>query len=236
MKCWSPRLLATLLVLSAFGGAARADVITPWTYSWSRDPLSVASDGAGTGGISLSVAPLAPGTHMTGDSDVNVVNLSTFSSAAMGHIDTFTHSPYSLAVHLTDLTSGISGDLTFRGEFNGTLSTTSAEIHTTFLDPQTQSLVLGGHTYTVALNSYVPPGLPTATVFGSIGAHVSIDPGAGGGGGGGDGGGDGGAGGGGGVQDVPEPSTLLLAGLAVPAAGLAWLRARGLRGRGTRGD
>jgi len=88
----------------------------------------------------------------------------------------------------------------------------------------------------VALNSYVPPGLPTATVFGSIGAHVSIDPGAGGGGGGGDGGGDGGAGGGGGVQDVPEPSTLLLAGLAVPAAGLAWLRARGLRGRGTRGD
>jgi hypothetical protein len=241
MKCWSNRLLATLLVLSAFSGSARADMMTPWTYSWSRDPLSVASDGgAGTGGISLSTTPLAPGTHMTGDSDIGVVTLSTFSSAAMGHIDTFTKSPYALTIHLTDLTSGKSGDLTFNGQFNGSLSTTSADIKTTFLDPLTQSVVLGQHTYSVALNSYVPPGLPTATVFGSIGAHVSIDAASGNNGGGNDGGSSGNGGGNGGsgpgVSDAPEPSTLLLAGLALPAAGLAWWRARGLRGRAPQDD
>ena len=50
MKCWSGRLLMTLLVLLAVGGAARADMITPWTYIWTRSPISVASDGNGTGG------------------------------------------------------------------------------------------------------------------------------------------------------------------------------------------
>src|SRR4051794_31125821 len=138
MKCWSARLLPTLLLLLLPSGAARADLITPWNYAWSRDPLSVASDGTGTGGISLTLAVQAPGTHPVGDSDIGVVSLSTFSSAPAGTVDHFTNSPYSLSVHLTDLNSGQAGDLTFNGVFNGTLSTTSASIQTSYLDPTSQ--------------------------------------------------------------------------------------------------
>jgi hypothetical protein len=226
MKCWSGRLFTTVLVLWSFGGAARADVITPWTYAWSRDPISVPSDAAGTGGISMTLNALAPGTHIVGDSDIGAVTLSTFSSAPPGTVDTFTNTHYSLSIHLTDMNSNQSGDLTFNGVFNGTLSTTNADINTTFLDPISQDLILGGHKYTVALNSYVPPGLPDSTVFGSIGSHVSITDATGG------TGGNGGNGNGGNVNDAPEPSAWLLAGLALPTAGLAWLRAaRGSRGR-----
>ncbi len=227
MKCWSGRPLLTLLVVLGIGGAAHADTITPWTYSWSRNPISVPSDGTGTGGISMTLSPLTPGTNLVGDSDINAVNLSTFSSAPTGTVDTFTNAKYSLTIQLTDLTSGTSGSLTFNGAFNGTLSTTSAQIDNTFLSPLTQDLVLGQHDYTVSLNSYVPPGLPSATTFGSIGAHVSIadapsNPQSNNG------------GGSPGVSDVPEPATLLLASMAFPA-GLVWWRVRG-RGRATARD
>jgi hypothetical protein len=231
MKCWSRGLLATLLVLLTAGGYVHADTMTPWTYSWSRNPISVPSDNLGTGGISMTLAPLAPGTNMTGDSDIVVVNLSTFSSAPAGTMDTFTKSPYSLSLHLTDLNSNQSGDLLFNGVFDGKLSPTSSQITTTFLDPIAQKLVLGGHAYTVSLNSYVPPGLPDATVFGSIGAHIGIsDVNSGGGSGGGGGGAGDPAGTGSGPQTVPEPTTLFLASLSLPA-GLLWWRTRGPRGR-----
>jgi hypothetical protein len=221
----------TWLLLLVVGGAAHADMITPWTYSWSRSPLSVVADNNnGTGGISLALTPLTPGTNMVGNSDINVVNLTTFSSAPSGTPDSFTNASYSLTVQLTDLNSGQSGSLTFNGAFNGTLSTTSAQITTKFLNPITQDLVLGQHDYTVSLNSFVPPGLPDDTTAGSIGATVSINdataPGNGGSGNGGNGGG--------GVQTVPEPATLLLAGLALPA-GLVWWRVRS-RGRDRSND
>jgi hypothetical protein len=222
MKHWTRYAIATSLVLATVGGA-RADMITQWTYSWDTNPLSVAANGgAMTGGINLTALPLAAGATMTGDSNIPAVNLSTFSAAPTGMFDTFNKAPYALLFRLTDTTSGQSGNLTFNGQFDGTLSTTSAQIGNTFLSPGTQTLVLGQHTYTVALNSYVAPGLPSATVFGSIGAHVSIDgvtspppppptPSGG--------------GTGVGVSDAPEPSTLLLAGLTLPA-GLVWWRAR----------
>ena len=223
MKIGTKFGLGALLVLLSVGGA-RADILAPWTYSWDTDPLSVPSDGgAMTGGINLTALPLAPGATMSGSADLSAVDLSTFSDAPTGTSDTFNQAPYALVLHLTDVTSGQSGDLTFKGQFDGTLSTTSAQVGNTFLDPTTQRLVLGGRTYTVVLHSYVAPGLPTATVLGRIGAHVSITdpapppaavPAA--------------------AQDVPEPSALLLAGLTLPAVGLLWHRGRGARSRGAR--
>jgi hypothetical protein len=218
MKCWSGRLLVALLVSGGIGGAAHADMITPWTYSVTRTPTSVAADTANnsTGVINLTLSPLAPGAHLNGDSDITVVSLTAFSSNSTG-LDTFTNAPYSLAIQLTDLNSSATGELTFNGTFSGTLSTSSADIHTTFLDPTTQSIVLDQHKYTVSLNSFVPPGIQSDPTAGSIGAHVSITDVTGG-------------GSTGGVQTVPEPATLLLASLALPA-GLAWWRARGRAGR-----
>src|SRR4029078_12303157 len=97
-----------------------------------------------------------------------------------------------------DCDSVKAGDLTFKGTFSGTLSTTTADIQTAFLDPIAQDLVLGGHKYTVALDAFFPPGLPDATDCGTTRAHVGIA----------DAGTQGHAGGD--VADVPEPGTLLL--------------------------
>ncbi len=233
MKCWSGRMLATLLVLLGVGGAAHADQI-PWTYSWSRNPISVAADNSGTGGVSLTLVPMV-GTNMVGDSaGITAVTLSTFSSAPTGTVDTFTNAQFSLGIHLTDVNSGDSGDLSFTGMFNGTLSPTVSQITTTFQDATSKSITLGQNKYTVAFASDKAPGLPDATSFGDIVYGVSItgastttgNPGTG------DTGNNNPGNGGGSVQDVPEPSTMLILGIALPA-GLAWWRTRGTRRRET---
>jgi PEP-CTERM motif len=230
MKCWFGRLL-TLTCLLFVTSTLHADPIQ-WSYSWTRSPLSVASDASGTGGISLT---LGTGVPMTGDSDVTAVNLSTFSSALPGTTDHFTNSPFSLTLTLTDTASGSTGQTTFTGVFNGTLSPTSAQITATY-DQSVHGLTIGSNIYSVSLGAFVPPGIPDSTTVGSIGAFVSVIAGTTNNGGGGDtiniGGGLsdglGNSPGGGtvGVNDVPEPATLVLAAMATPAFGLMYWRRR----------
>jgi hypothetical protein len=201
--------------------SARADTIQ-WGFAWTRNPVSVPSDGNGTGGISLT---LGQGLPMTGDSDITAINLSTFSSAPKGTIDHFTNAPFSLGLTLND-SSGQTGQTSFTGVFNGTLTPTSAQITASF-DRMPHQLTIGSHLYTVALTSYAAPGIPDSTTFGSIGAHVSVVDASSGGPPAIGGGGAPGGGGGPGITDVPEPTSLLLAGLATPAIGLAcWRRWR----------
>jgi hypothetical protein len=229
MYRWTSRLPLSLLVLLSIGGATRADVISqvaPWTYVWSA-PTFVAATNDSTGGINMNLSQPGP-TNLSGSSDINAVILST---ALAGHQYTFVDAPYTLTLTLTDGNSGATKQLTFQGEFGpdgaaqqSTLSTTNVQITNKFLNP-TETVQLGTNDYTVSLNSFVPPGLPGNNSNGSIGADVTIAPASGGGGGSGTVG----------VQDVPEPSTLLLTGLAVPA-GLAWWRTRGLRRREVTND
>jgi hypothetical protein len=69
-----------------------------------------------------------------------------------------------------------------------------------------QSKVIGNNLYTVAVTSYAPPGPPTATNPGSIGALVGVTPAA-----------------------APEPSTLALGGLGLSMLGVRWWRRRSRR-------
>jgi hypothetical protein len=207
MKCWFGRLL-TLTCLLFVTNSLRADSIQ-WSYAWTRDPLSVASDAKGTGGISLT---LGQGLPMTGNSDITAVNLSTFSSAPMNTVDHFTHAPFNLGLTVTDAASGSTGKTSFTGEFNGTLSPTSAQITATF-DQSPHQLTIGSHIYSVALTSYAAPGIPDSTTVGSIGAHVAIT--------------DATTGGGSiGVSHAPEPATIILAALATPTFALMCWRRR----------
>jgi hypothetical protein len=68
---------------------------------------------------------------------------------------------------------------------------------------------LGDHLYTVQIGPFAPPGPPTANIAGSISALANVS-----------------------VQDVPEPSTLVLSGLCLALCGAGWwwkrARARGL--------
>jgi hypothetical protein len=221
------RLLAVTFVFLGFAGStARADLIT-WSYNWGSNPLSISADGASTGGISLST----PTGSVTGSSDIVAANLSTFSSALPGTLDTFTNKGYTLNLTLTDGPSGASGTLSFNGAFNGTLSPTSAQITNTFSGSTTGSLHLGNDNYVVTIGPYSAPGIPGSANLGSIGAHVEVTP------------------------DVisqpppppppppptgnpppvidqaPEPATLVLAALSLPVLGAVrgWRRLKGKR-------
>jgi hypothetical protein len=147
-----------------------ADVIN-WSYDWSRSPEAVAADTGGTGGINLTVNPLA---HAQGNSDIVAASLGTFSSSGRNNPDHFTNKGYSLTLLLGDDPSGKQGSLTFSGAFSGTLTAFSANIANKFNGPTSQTLTLGNHLYTVSIGPYAAPSLPGASVMGSIGAHVSV--------------------------------------------------------------
>jgi hypothetical protein len=202
--------VAAFLWLLCDGMPSRADFVT-WSFDWTHSPAVVAADTGGTGGISLTNHQGGAGS---GNSDVVATQITTFSSASVNTPDHFTNSPYSLILDLTDTSSHQSGMLTFKGVFNGTLSTTSANIRNTFLSPLTQHLDLGGHLYTVTIGPYAAPGIPDSTQTGSIGAHLSVQP-------------DGSTGGGPPppTHGAPEPATWVLAAIGLAMLALvAWRR------------
>src|SRR5690349_14898583 len=69
---------AALALVLSLGSSARADFIS-WTYSWQRDPISIAADTPGTGGVSLTNE--ATPKNAVGSSDIVATNLRIFSSA-----------------------------------------------------------------------------------------------------------------------------------------------------------
>jgi hypothetical protein len=211
MKFSLTHLLAASVGLLLLGGMqAQADPVG-WDYSWSPGSLVVAADSGGTGGVSMT---LQNQTHADGPSDVIATNLRTFSSAPRTTPDSIAHGDYTLTMTLTDSASRASTSINFTGFFSGTFSTTSSNVTNTFTGDTTQTVTLGGHTFTITIGPYAPPGPPSASNAGTISAHVDV----------GDGGGGGGGGGGG--SDSPEPSTLLLSGLGLSFLGAASWRKR----------
>jgi len=178
---------------------------------------------ADSGSSAISLFPRSG--HGTGTSDIVAANLQAISAAPGNTPDTFTNKGYTLNLHLTDDTSGNSGDLTFSGHFDGTLSSQNVGLTHTF-DQDTGSLLLGGHNYQITLSSFNPPGVPGSTLLGGISGNVTVD---------------------GGIVVIdppppppptpppivkaPEPTSLALAVLALSSLGMRGL-CRGRRGRG----
>jgi len=181
--------LASLLLLTS---TACADPI-PWTFAWSRSPNDLAADAPGTGHIQLT----ADGpTRAVGDSDVVATNLYTHSTATSPGKDAFTAKAYTLTLTLTDLPSGASTTLTFSGKLDGWITAESSHLRNTFTGTTAYEVKLGSNQYTVTIGPYTPPSVPQARNAGSIGAQVTVvDSGI--------------------VQQLPEPGTLVLAGLGV---------------------
>jgi hypothetical protein len=191
------------LILCLAGSAARAD-FESWTFTVSVLPGVVVADQGGSGRVAM--APNLFTGPNTGSADIGLLWLRAFSVAPVTNPDTFTHKAFRLDLTLTDSASHASGTLTFAGEFNGSLSATTAKLLLTFHPTAGDSLTLGRNVYTVGPDLYTSPGPPSSATGGSLGVHVSVQP-------------------------VPEPSGLVLAGVGVPllAAG-AWqgrCRARG---------
>jgi hypothetical protein len=183
-------LVGTLVWFGLDGAGARAEMI-PWGYSWTPSVGAVDADVPGTGKILLKPEP---GATAAGSSDIVATDLQTVSSADDDHPDRFTGKSYQLKLTLTDLASHAAGSLTFAGVLDGTISKLTSDISNTFTGPTTQTLTLGHNIYTVTIDAYTPPAPPNADNLGAIGAHavVSVRP-----------------------AQSPEPSTLVLAGLAL---------------------
>jgi hypothetical protein len=183
--------------------AVRADFIS-WSYSWSRSPGTIVSDNhPATGYITLTEESLK---SAIGDSNIVATDLRTYSTATSADPDRFTAKGYTLHLFLLDQDSGRSTTLTFTGQFDGTLTASSANIQNTFLGQTTQAALLGNHLYTATLNHYSPPGPTGAVNSGSISAHATISVAT--------------------IFQQPEPDALVLAGLG---AGFLTLTCR--RGR-----
>ncbi len=196
---------AVFAVFLTTGSVAQADLVH-WSYSWSRSPSEVLANAPGTSYVSLTSEPVQ---NVVGDSDIVSTNLRTVSNAPDGTPDHFTNKAYVLTLTLTDQASGQTGNISFSGVLNGTVSAHSANIANTFNNPTMQSIVLGNYKYTVTLPYYTPPGPPSSTNAGSISAHVMVTGEL--------------------INSLPEPSSLLLAGLGVILVGLASWRDRGQR-------
>jgi hypothetical protein len=185
---------AGALALAAFlcgEPGARGNFI-PWQYSWNASPTTVSSP---SGQMTITLTPQSGSTQ-------SAVGQQTTIEAAGVTVSPSTQPPppsvtEQLSVNLMDSASGASGRVTF----SGTVSSDAKGSFAATFSGSTESIVLGGHLYTVTL---IPGGPTAANPDGTINARVTVTN----------------------VSQAPEPSTLLLAGLGLPLAGLAGRRRR----------
>jgi len=184
------------------GTAVRADVIS-WDYS--ADTTTIFS---GPSKVSSVTFTGQSGTVKAqgGTSGAVIYQITSTSTAdPAGTPDSFSGVPFTLTLHLTDKASGTPGVFHFKGFFSATNVTSSS------LTPGAVSvgasdvpfLQLGTLFYTAVILPVTPPGQPGGAP-GAIEAVVSVSPNPPG-------------GTGSPPPDAPEPTSLVLAGLALPA-------------------
>jgi hypothetical protein len=221
-----PKMRKTMVSLCAAaallftGTAVRADP------SWSYAATSVPSISASTFNTPINTSSITftgGSGNVTGSSSIVIYNMATVSSESQSTPDSFASVPFTLGVNLQDTASlgnpAGSGSVSFQGKYSatGVSSSSSNNGSITWTQPAGVSLApgalataanltLGANTYSVSIVSVTPPGAPGLP--GSIEALVTVN---------------GPAGGTGGQPPptAPEPTSLVLAGLALPALFMA---------------
>jgi hypothetical protein len=175
MKRTSAPLLGAILLL-AWSQPVHAELIN-WSYTWSSVPDVVLADAPGTGKIYLDKQATGSVEVSTEDPETDIVatNIRTESTASISKPDVFTNAGFTLSLKITDGNSNTSETLFFRGVFNGKLTARSSMVRPT-LNPDDieQSIQLGDNIYTVRITTITPPGPPTSTNSGSIGARALV--------------------------------------------------------------
>lgn len=220
MKHLSVGITITLSVLLAIAASqAQADYLS-WTYTANSNVPGIAVNATSpNGGASVTLTnystPQAGATsipvqaYVTSTSNTTPVTFGPSSDVP---------TTYKLALTITDDSTHDSGTLNFTGSMVGSLTATTSSVVNTLTPVGSSSLTLDGHTYTVT----IPPvtlAAPTSSQQ-DIRATVSVvngstqPPGNG--------------GGAGTVNGVPEPTSLVLAGVGISSLGASayW---RGLR-------
>ena len=153
-----------LIVGLLCGGAARAEYMD-WSYHWSISPSPVLT--SGTGSVTQTLFSFG---SKPGGTRLPIAAVTTTSSAMPQHPDYYNKN-FSLTMHLTDLATHKSGNLTFYGNLRGTLTYDSAHLYQSFRTP-IEHLTLGSHIYWVRLPSYLrlmaPGSLVVPTYYASV--------------------------------------------------------------------
>jgi hypothetical protein len=190
--------LVTVPALLFAGASARADFI-PWSYSFSVNPNPVTSN---DGSAAVNFAPTSG--NFTGSNDGFLAASLTGSGSTTA---AFSSRGYTFTMHLTDVVSNTSANLSWTGAFSGN----SMFNLTNKIPSPNHTVTLGQHEYTVTLGAFSPP---VSGRVGSFQAQVIATTPIG----------------GGPVNQVPEPTSLLLAGLGLSGLGVrAWWRKRRAR-------
>jgi hypothetical protein len=229
-------------VLTVLGGAAGVAEAGPlWSYQWQPTTPYIHSDpvlwplkggpipvdpppwwhwppSAGQAGLLLIAPPFgsSSATHLDKLPAVEVLPLSWAPDNLPGK---FTHAAWGLRLTIFDNLLHRAGTLLFTGFFDGTLSRHTADLTSHFTSSADQFLTLGGpfifDIFEVKLKPFVPPGPPNKNQPGWFYAEVDVNriaaaaasapPMC--------------------AMPTPEPSTLVLAGLALAGGGV-WLRRR----------
>jgi hypothetical protein len=212
MSLKSAVAVAGLLVVAGTGFAGPV----PWSFS---APSNEAFFPAGaTGGITFPNLAL-----QAGGSSIVAARVAEWSIATAGSPDLASGLGYHFDLEVRDDLSGQTATMTFEGILNGSYWRTGSNLTTTFTGATTQTATLGGNLYTVALTGFDAPTGYGDELAGQITAGVRVGPPVK------DGPGGGTGGGGGPVLDptaTPEPTTLLLAALGLPALGALRLARR----------
>ncbi len=200
MRIVSTALLGAAL-LSMTAPAVRADPIA-WYYSWSRTPTKIYADNSANSYIALSAASQTKQAETS--STIQATNVFHYGGGSNGPPALFSGGAadqFTLTLNIYDPSVAKPGSVTFSGELFGYLTATTSHIQSYYSGVTTKSLTLGDHLYTIQLSTLAPSG-PDCTTF-QVTAIATVT-----------------------VQSLPEPAALVLAGLALPAAGLTWLRRR----------
>jgi hypothetical protein len=208
-------LSVVLVTLAVAASQAHADFLN-WTYTSTPNVPGIAVNAKSpTGGATVTLTDF--NTSQAGATKIPVIAYVT-STAATTPVSFGPSSDipptYNLALKITDSTTHDSGTLNFTGKIAGSLTATTSSLVNTLTPVTSKSLTLDGHTYTVSIPSVAlaAPTSPQQNVFATVAVSNASN-------GGGNNGGTGQQGGGG-VPGVPEPTSLLLAGLGLLSLGL----------------
>jgi hypothetical protein len=204
-------LVAALALLHA--GQARAD-FTNWTYQWGSGPVV----SGGTGNVSFVMGPSGDGTTLQPIQVASVTSTSTALGTAKSPADVYQapNNTFDLKLTLKDNSNSTNGTLDFTGTLNGSLTQDPTSSLSLNWNNPSQTLNLSAHSFAVTMlqspaTVHGPGGPPTLLT-----ANIAVSNTTGGGTNNGNGGG---------VATVPEPSGLVLGGLA-STLGLGWWRRR----------
>jgi hypothetical protein len=210
-KMWMS--VGAVLALLVTSTAVKADGI-PWGYTAADTTIFNSNNPIQTSSIVFKGSSGAA----SGNSGFIIYNLTTTSTASSSLPDSFANVPFNLSVTLTDINATgssdpgkvVNGTFSFSGLFNAdnVTKTSSVPGPVTWTSPTTAMMKLGGSDtgfsdYSVSIASFTPPGQPGGAP-GAILALVNVAP-------------EKGGGSGGPPPDAPEPTSLALAALALPA-------------------